>query len=78
LLLKIDFDASDRTFRSQVQNEILDDVAKKQDLQSPDSINIELLEEIAATFNGLIYTANGPKGSQGKNDYPLALKEKLY
>jgi hypothetical protein len=32
LLHKIDFEKSDRTLKSQVQNEILDDVARKQDL----------------------------------------------
>lgn len=46
-----------------MQNEILDEVARKQDMQSPESINLELLDEMTSLTNGLMGIANGPKGS---------------
>jgi Tfp pilus assembly pilus retraction ATPase PilT len=45
-------------------------------MQSPESINLELLDEMTSLTNGLMGIANGPKGS-GQGDTASSMKDQL-
>ena len=60
----LDFEDSDKTFKCAVAHEILDDNAKKQDMQSVDSIDQDFLLELSTLTNSILGPASGPKGTQ--------------
>ena len=71
-LLRQDFGGESQTYKSKVVNEILDETARKQDMQVPESINLALIELMSEITNtslnsaALINAGISAPGADGK------------